>query len=146
MDAYKQLSETKAKTTMTKLKDSLKSLLTNYANTLIKPELLYFQRSLKEHHRLPIFYRLPKVHKQPISLRPVVSTSGSLLAIFSTCIGFKMKELLPHIKSYIKNSLNIIEDLNKIAIPDNALIFPVDAVSMYTNIDMEIGIASIKDF
>ena len=102
-NTYKQLSHQDTKNTMEHLKTFLKDLLSKHTNSLSKSELTYFQSSLKEHHRLPIFYGLPKVHKQPISLRPVVSTSGSLLAIFSTWIDFKMKELIPFIQSYVQN-------------------------------------------
>jgi len=144
--AYRQLSQGEAKNIMERSKTYLKELLSQHSKYLSKPELTYFQRSLKEFHRLPIFYGLPKVHKEPISLRPVVSTSGSLLAVFSTWIDFKMKELLPLIQSHVKNSLNVIEDLKNIVLPKNALIFTADAVSMYTNIKTDIGISTIKDF
>jgi hypothetical protein len=145
-NAYKQLTFQEANNIMTQLKTFLKNLLSEQANTLPKSELTFFQRSLKEHHRLPVFYGLPKVHKQPISLRPVVSTSGSLLAIFSTWIDFKMKTLLPLIQSYVQNSINVTNELRDIILPDNALIFTADAISMYTNIDTDIGIQSIRDF
>jgi hypothetical protein len=131
---------------MEQVKLFLKDLLSHHSTALSKPELIYFQRSLKEFHRLPIFYGLLKVHKQPLSLRPVVSTSGSLLAIFSTWIDFKMKELLPYIKSHVKNSLSIIEDLKNIELPQHALVFTADTVSMYTNIYTEVRISTIKEF
>jgi YesN/AraC family two-component response regulator len=68
---YKQLSQREAKNIMEQLKTYLKELLSQHSKYLSKPELIYFQRSLKEFHRLPIFYGLPKVHKEPISLRLV---------------------------------------------------------------------------
>jgi hypothetical protein len=145
-DTYKQLPETEAKTKMFELKDKLKNLITSHSQSLSKAELTYFQRSLQSHHRLPTFYGLPKVHKNPITLRPVVSTSGSLLAIFSTWLDFKMKELLPLIQSYTKNSSSTLEELKKLDIPENALLFSADAVSMYTNIDTPTGISAISDF
>jgi hypothetical protein len=119
-NAYKQLSFQEANNTMTQLKTFLKDLLSEQANTLPKSELTFFQRSLKEHHRLPVFYGLPKVHKQPISLRPVVSTSGSLLAIFPTWIDFKMKTLLPLIQSHVQNSRNVINELRDVILPSDS--------------------------
>jgi hypothetical protein len=145
-DTYKQLSETEAKSKMLNLKNILKTLLSTHAQWLTKSELTYFKRSLQTFHRLPIFYGLPKVHKNPISLRPVVSTSGSLLAIFSTWLDYKMKDLLPLVKSYVKNSFSALEELKKIQIPENALLFSADATSMYTNIDTPTGITAVRDF
>jgi hypothetical protein len=129
---------------MENLKTLLKNLLNTHKNSLSKPETLYFQRSLKLFHKLPVFYGLPKVHKSPMTLRPVVSTCGSLLSIFSTWLDFKMKELLPLVKSYLKNSSSVITDLKNLQLPQDALLFSADAVSMYTNIDSVTGIHSIN--
>jgi hypothetical protein len=143
---YRQLSETEVKHRMTELKDTLKKLISTHSQSLSNAELTYFQRSLQNHNRLPIFYGLPKVHKNPTTLRPVVSTSGSLLAIFSTWLDYKMKELLPLVQSYTKNSASTLEEIKKLHIPGNALLFSADATSMYTNIDTPTGISAVKDF
>jgi hypothetical protein len=57
-----------------------------------------------------------------------------------------MKDLLPLVQSYIKNAFSALEELKKIQIPDNALLFSADATSMYTNIDTPTGITAIRDF
>jgi len=139
---YKQLSKAEAQNKMDQFKTTLKNLIQSNLDSLSKPEVTYFQRSLNSFHRLPLFYGLSKVHKTPVSLRPVVSTSGSLSTIFSTWLDYKMKELLPLIKSYIHNSFQIIEDFKTLEIPENALLFSADAVSMYTNINTDAGITS----
>jgi hypothetical protein len=56
-----------------------------------------------------------------------------------------MKQLIPFVKSHIYNSTKVIQDLKNLYVPENALIFSADATSMYTNIDTEIGVASIRD-
>jgi hypothetical protein len=145
-DSYKQLSKDKAKIRMDDLRTQLKNLINENKNKLTTSELTYFQRSLLPFLRLPIFYGLPKIHKTPMSLRPVVSTCGSLLSIFSNWLDFKMKDLLPFVKSYLKNSITVIDDLKKLQIPENALLFSADAKSMYTNIDTDVGLTSIKKF
>jgi hypothetical protein len=101
---------------------------------------------MNSYHRIPIFYGLPKVHITPTTLRPVVSCSGSLSTVFSTWLDYKMKLLLPHVRSYVKNSTEIINDLKMLHIPDGALLFSADATPMYTNIETNLGIASIKNF
>jgi hypothetical protein len=131
---------------MEQLKNSLKNILQSNSNYLSEAELTYFKRSLNNHFRLPIFYGLPKVHKNPIALRPVVSTTNSLLAVFSTWLDYKMKELLPFVKSCIKNSTSVITNLKNLNIPPNAWLFSADAVSMYTYIDTTCGIQAIQAF
>jgi hypothetical protein len=59
---------------------------------------------------------------------------------------FFMKTLLPYVQSYIKNSTEVIKDLKALHIPKGSLFFSADATSMYTNIDTNLGIASIRDF
>jgi hypothetical protein len=130
---------------MNDIKSTLQDIIKNSQDKLSKVELTYFQRSLKTHFRLPIFYGLPKVHKNPMSLRPVVSSTNSLLAIFSVWLDHKSKELLPLIKSYLKDSTTLIQSPKHLHIPDNALVFTADAKSMHTYIDTEIGLEAIKN-
>jgi hypothetical protein len=145
-DTYLQLTGGEAKNRLNDIKATLKTLLADYASSLSKSESLFFKRSLQEHHRIPVFYGLPKVHKQPITLRPVVSTSGSLLALFSAWLDYMMKELLPLVCSHVKNSFTALEEMKNLVIPNNALLFDADATSMYTNIDIDIGISAYRNF
>jgi hypothetical protein len=57
-----------------------------------------------------------------------------------------MKELLPLIKSYTKNSFEVIKDLEHLTIPRNALLFSADVKSMYTNIDSATGLLTFQNF
>jgi hypothetical protein len=91
-----------------------------------------------------MFYGLPKVHKHPTTLRPVVSSVNSFISVY--WLDFKRKELLPLVKSYMKNSSDVLQDLKHIHIPDNALLFSADAKSMYTNIDTTVGLQSFHAF
>jgi hypothetical protein len=61
-------------------------------------------------------------------------------------VDYKMKELLPHVSSYIKHFTEVIQDLKHLDIPANALLFSADAVSMYTNIDTQQALTSMKEF
>jgi hypothetical protein len=143
---YRQLTKTEAQKMMDQLKSSLKNAIESNKSFLSESELIYFKRSLNRNFRLPIFYGLPKVHKNPFSLRPVVSTTNSLLAVFSTWLDYEMKELLPFAESFTKNSISVIQDIKHLQIPDNALLFSADAVSMYTNIDTQQALNLIRDF
>jgi len=119
---YQLLSNTKSHNHFENFKSALKDLISTNLDCLLKPEIIYFQRSLKLKHRLPIFYGLLKVHKSPISLRPVVSSVNSLNSIFSNWLDFKMKKLLPLVKFYTKNSFDVLEDLKILNISSNALL------------------------
>jgi hypothetical protein len=131
---------------MESIKSTLKNIFHNNQHLLSKPEVTYFKRILKTRFRLPMFHGLPKVHKNPISLCPVVSSSNSLLSVFSTWLDYRMKELLPLLDSYLKDSTTFINELKNIRLPETARILTVDAKSMYTNINMDAGLTAVENF
>jgi hypothetical protein len=142
--AYSQLSKETALSQLSSTQSHLKNLINSNKCYLTLAEFTYFQRGFKLKHRIPLFYGLPKVHKSPVTLRPVVSCIGSFASIFSTWLDFKMKDMLPYINSYTKNSFSILEDLKDITLPTGALLFTADATSMYTNITTHIGLQNVK--
>jgi len=119
---------------------NLKNNFQKYKHLLTKPEIDFFTRSFSKAHRTPIFYGMPKVHKNPMQLRPVVSCVNSLPSIFSSWLDFRMKDLLHLTPSYIKNSTELIKDLRGLNLPRGAKLFTADATSMYTKIDMTTGL------
>jgi len=143
--AYQQLDCNSANHLILQTKERLIQTFHNFRHQLTKPEIDFFTRSFKQIHRTPIFYGMPKVHKTPIQLRPVVSCINSFPSIFSTWLDFRMKELLHIIPSYIKNSTELINDLQHVNLPKGAKLFTADATSMYTNIDTATGIQAFKN-
>jgi hypothetical protein len=57
-----------------------------------------------------------------------------------------MKELLPLIQSYTKNSTDVIQVLKKLTLPENVTLISANAKSMYTNIDTNLGLGTLRDF
>ena len=88
---YLQLSEQIAHNRLTETKQQLIDTFESHRHVLSQPEIDNFTRSFEEVHRIPIFYGMPKVHKTPIKMRPVVSCINSFGSIFSTWLDLKMK-------------------------------------------------------
>jgi hypothetical protein len=63
---YRQLSSTEANDILESTKTTLKDVINSNQDKLSTPESLYFYRAFKGRYRIPLFYGLPKVHKQPI--------------------------------------------------------------------------------
>jgi hypothetical protein len=141
--SYLQLNSTIAVHQIAHTKQRLIEAFQAHRHTLTQPELDFFTRSFTNRHRTPIFYGMPKVHKTPLQLRPVVSCINSFPSIFSTWLDFRMHELLHLIPSYIKNSTKLIHDLKNLTLPQNARLFTTDA-SSYTNIDTRAGIEAFQ--
>jgi hypothetical protein len=140
---YLHLTSEIALSEVNNTKQLLLNALHTHKNLLSQPEITYFTRSFKENHHVPIFYGMPKVHKNPIKLRLVVSCINSFPSIFSTWLDFKMKELLRFIPSYINNSTELIKELKQLQLPPGARVFTADATSMYTNIDTVTGLQAL---
>ena len=86
-----------------------------------------FQRlHLQENTSTQTIYFLPKLHKNPLKLRPIIScTNGPT----HTASIFLDKLLYPHMrptKSYLKNSTHLIHILEKTRIPPKAYLITLD--------------------
>ena len=149
-NTYEQLNKTTALFKLNELKDRLTHLFENPSaaiqNALTEKEHKYFARALHQEHRTPTFYGLVKIHKQPWTLRPVVSCCGSLLATISTWIDFHLQKLRTKLPAFIQDSTEFQRDLSNKRIPKNTRIFTCDAISMYTNIDVEHSIVVLRDW
>lgn len=143
--AYKHIPLEQATALLKKTTASLKFLYRQNKNQLSKPECQFFERSFTEQHRTPMFYMTPKVHKQPVKFRPVVSCINSFNAIFSTWLDFKMKSLLHCIPTYLKDSNDLLKQIKSLPpLPPNAKLFTADATAMYTNIQTDTALEAFN--
>jgi len=80
------------------------------------------------------FYAMPKVHKDTLSTRPIVSTSGTLLHAVGVWCDDKLQPISKETGTYIRDSIDLKEQLDQITLPPGAKLFTSDATSMYTRI------------
>ena len=148
---YRELSKRVAEHHLSEIHEYLLYLFENNSsttqNSLSQQDIKYFSKALHESkYRTPTFYGLIKIHKDPWTIRPVVSCCGSLLARVSTWVDFHLQRLRHLIPSYIKDSEDLQHQLSLIHIPPNTRLFTCDAISMYTNIDIDHSITVIRDW
>ena len=139
-DTYEQIEEINALKIIDDTRDKTMELIIENKEYLTPEEFRYFTRSFTQNNRHPQFYSSPKVHKGkiPVPLRPVVSQCGSVFAVISIFIDFKLQHLTQSIPSYLKNSTSLLDELDKFGtLPPSAKLFTSDATSMYSNIDPE---------
>ena len=108
----------------------------------------YIRKKLDETEEDPFgyFYLPYKLHKTPVTTRPVCSDYASL----SHALGQRVDEMIQPImreqETYIQDSFSFKAEIDKIFLPPNASIFTYDADKIYTNIDTEECIPSISEF
>ena len=96
---------------------------------------------LPENTSTQMIYFLPKLHKNPLKLRPIISCLNGPTC---TAAAFLDKPLQPHMKntkSYFKHSTHLINILSNGKIPIYALLVTLDIENPYTNISHNQAIA-----
>jgi hypothetical protein len=142
---YKKLPNITAMNTRNLTKTTLVNIFYTHKHQPSQAEITYFTRSFKLRHRIPIFYGMPKVHKNPMVLCLVMSCINSFSSIFSNWLDLKRKDLLFLITSYIKDSKDLLTEIKKMTLPQNATLFTADASAVYTNINTNTGIIAFEN-
>lgn len=94
----------------------------------------------------PLFYGLPKVHKQDIPLRPIVSTICSPTSALSKYIADILKVSFENYNRFsVKDSWTFANIINNFKLPEGYVIISLDVVSLFTNISLELVLKIISD-
>ena len=97
-------------------------------------------------YRTPLIYFLKKLHKDPISVRPIVSHVNSPTSNISAFIDTLLKPIVKEIPHILLNSLQLVKDLQTISISEATTLVTLDVVSLYPNIPIEESIHIILKY
>ncbi len=92
------------------------------------------------------FYLTIKIHKCPLSTRPVCSDWASLVYPLGKWLDYALQPVIANQPSYFKDLFSLKQELDKIVFPPKASIITFNAVSMYTNIKIDDCIERISTF
>ena len=128
----------------------LKSILTNQywltkpvANKLYKD--LTIDNTLSQ-VKLCRMYFLPKLHKDPIGMRPICASQNWITYWTSVYVHLTVFPLLTKIPSYIANSAHLVSKLDSIKPPLHFQFIEADVKDLYTSINIEEGLYALKYF
>ena len=94
--------------------------------------------------RAPRLYGLPKIHKQGIPLRPIVSFVESPTYNFSKEIARILSHLVGKSERHVKNSYDFVEFLNTIKVGNNESMVSFDVVLLFTKIPVDLAMEIAK--
>ena len=129
--SFVALPEDPTTATLIKVKDAIHALG-------IKPAVARLM--LPSEVKCPQLYGLPKIHKSPISARPIVSGNLSPTEFTSVLIDFCLQPLVSHLPYYLKDGTQLLVDLKRIPLTGvtwDWLLFSLDVVNMYSNIPLD---------
>lgn len=84
--------------------------------------------------RLPYFYGLPKIHKEQVPLRPIVSTIGSPTYALAKHLATILSPIVGQTPSHIRNSKHFVELMKDQRISDSDIMISFDVSSLFTNV------------
>ena len=124
-------------TRMQDLSKRFKQFCDKHADTLGKNTVTFFCRSQEAHgDNIARFRATAKVQKTPIKLRPIVAKAGTAIESLSKWLDVMLQKVMKQLPWCIKNSDTFITEILQIKIPPNARLVTFDAISMYSNIDL----------
>ena len=99
------------------------------------------------HAQTPQLYLLPKIHKQNIPGRPIISGCGEPTVKLSQYADHLLKPLLKHIPSYVQDTTDFLRRIFSLNanLPNNVILITIDVRSLYTNIPNDQGIQACID-
>ena len=119
-------------------KDPTESFERKVASTLRKHKKYFSEKRrtfLTPHHsKVPHMYGLPKIHKQDVPLRPIISSRDSPCRELSKVLLGVLTPLVGQTDSYIKNSKDFVEKSKDIVMAETDRLVSFDVESLFTNV------------
>ena len=111
----------------------------NHIDTMTKKWLL----QTPDPPRIPVFYTLTKIHKPTLPGRPIISGCDGPTERISSFLDHILQPIAQAQKSYLKDTTQFINFIEKRTVPKNAILVSMDVNSLYTNIPQEEGIYTV---
>ena len=93
--------------------------------------------------RTPVFYTLTKIHKPTPVGRPIISGCDGPTERLSAFVDKLLQPIAKEQESYLKDSTDFINFIERTRVPYNAILVSMDVTSLYTNIPQEEGIETV---
>ena len=92
-----------------------------------------------------LLYFTKKHHKNPPSIRPVVSGCSGPTEKISAFLDHHLKPLIPQLPSYTRDSGHIVSILETTSFPKDCILVAIDVSNLYLNIQDDEGTAVCLD-
>jgi len=130
--------------------NNLNQLIVNYVNDnqpYFSNEEFKFLTDKSGTIQIPELYLLPKLHKNPLAGRPIVSSHSWVTTKCSIWINEILKQLAFSRETVVKDTKDMVNIIEKLEIKkcENIMLWTADVTSLYTNIPTSDAIQLIED-
>lgn len=115
---------------------------------LDKQDLNYLTKS-NDKVKIPNFYGIPKLHKDPIKLRPIISSINWVTTDLAKWLDIKLQPLLQQVTWVVPNSMEIVNRLEQfpnIHYNRDVKLVTADVISLYTRINLDEAYGVLYEF
>ena len=103
-----------------------------------------YRQLIQYYSKLSHIYGLPKIHKDGIPLKPIVSCRGSACHPLSCYLVEIVTPLSGKSSSCVRNSTHVVEKIRNAPIHSNQMV-SLDVVSLFTKVPMDETLAGVRD-
>ena len=145
-DVFLSLTEEQVKKLIQEIKTRLQNIVSKYKNrgNCSKKET-DFLLSRTNNFKIPHFYIIWKILKNPIVGRPIVAGYNWILTPVSIFVGHYLKEFCNKFDSILLDTQSLVKFLEEEKFDDECFLFTVDFKSLYTNIPVQHAIELMKE-
>jgi hypothetical protein len=131
------LTENQAARDIHELREEIYSWTIRHHHSLSDDVVNFIRKHLNNTANDPLgyFYLLIKLHKTPISGRPVCLDCGSLPHALGQWVDETLQLIVQDQALYFKNSAELKSEMEQLDLPANISLFTYDAIAMYPNIN-----------
>jgi hypothetical protein len=141
-ETYEALAQDPLKASVRKLK----SLCDHLCTERLLDDYQYMCCLPPDQPRIGKFYFMPKVHKEKLGTRPIISQINHPTSRMSNFLGQVLQPIAESAPSFCRNSFELLQDLAKLKAGPNTVLISADLKDMYTNIPQKAGVDAVASF
>ena len=148
---YQEITKAERQVTLEKQCDKAKDLATFVDEQLEHPQLSAFLRSKvpleeTEEPKVPVFYGIPKIHKKPVKMRPIVPCHSAVQNPAAKYVSKQLKPLLAERPFLLRGSKDLATKLASLKLQPGRKVYLVsgDIVAFYPNIPRDKCVEIVK--
>lgn len=127
----------------------LRRMITNWHSRAVKrfPELIRDLKIVTYNLDTTVparFYGMPKIHKSPMGLRPIVSSVNSPFHGLSKWLDFMLQPYIKRCSHILTSSKELLSQLKSLTLPTGCFLVSWDAQTLYTSIPNDKGLLAIS--